>query len=394
LFHISNVSETKSPLGEQLGLAASSINLEDIDAYHRSVLRTVPDAMVVSDDQGIILSFSATAEVMFGYSEAEVVGQNVNMLMPQADGLAHDGFMKHYLDTGEARVIGSNRATMAKRHDGIDFPIEITLGEAQTARGRIFTGFIRDITERQRTERRLQDVQSELSHISRISAMDSLAAALAHELNQPLTAIANYMAGARDMVDKPDTESRQLVREAMSEAATQALRAGQIVRRLRDFISRGTNEKNVESLRHLVAEACALAQVSTDKVDVAVMLDDSVDLVLVDRIQIQQVLVNLLRIAIEAMQSSPRSRIEIRSHASPHGMVGVTVADSGPGIAPEISEHLFEPFRSDKFQGMGLGLSICRTIVESHGGHIWTDRSESGGAAFHFTLMSSSFVNA
>jgi len=388
------MEETKSSPGEQKGGSSRNIALDDNRSVIFSILRTISDAIIVSDVNGTILWFSHAAEKMFGYSEAQTVGQNVNMLMPKPDGEAHDGFMQRYIDTGVARVVGSSRVTMAKRHDGIDFPVEISLGEAETAHGRVFTGLVRDITERQRTERRLQDVQSELSHISRISAMDSLAAALAHEVNQPLTAIANYMAGARDMVDKPDMESRQLVREAMSEVATQALRAGQIVRRLRDFISRGTNEKNVESLRHLVTEACALAQASTDKVDVAVMLDDSVDQVLVDRIQIQQVLVNLLRNAIEAMQSSPRSRIEIRSHASPHGMVGVTVADSGPGIAPEISEHLFEPFRSDKFQGMGLGLSICRTIIEAHGGHIWTDRSESGGAAFHFTLMSSSFVDA
>lgn len=345
--------------------------------------------MIVIDVHGVILSFSTAAETMFGYAEAEVIGENVKMLMPRSDREAHDGYMTRYLTTGVPRIIGIGRVTTARRRDGSNFPIELSIGDAHTARGRVFTGFIRDLTERQRTERRLQDLQSELSHMSRISAMDSLAAALAHELSQPLTAIANYMEGARDLLDKPDAESRRMVREAMSEAAAQSLRAGQIVRRLRDFIARGTNEKNVESLARMVSEASALALTGIGKgsVELDIRLDDSVDMVLVDRIQIQQVLLNLIRNAVEAMQRSTRRRIEIRSHASPPGMVGVVVADSGPGIASEMIPSLFEPFRSSKEQGMGLGLSISRTIIEAHGGRIWTDRSEFGGAAFHFTLM-------
>ena len=378
-----------SDTAEPQGGSVSAAGFDASEAYHRSILDTVPEAMIVIDDQGIILLFSAAAEVMFGYSQADVIGRNVKLLMPHPDADAHDRYMQRYLDTGVPRIIGIGRLTTARRSDGSNFPIELAIGDALTARGRVFTGFIRDLTERQRTERRLHDLQSELTHISRVSAMNSLAAALAHELAQPLTAIANYMEGARDLIDNTDAESREMIREAMTEVAAQALRAGLIVKRLRDFISRGTNEKTVESMARLVSESCALALtgVGQGKFDVDIRLDESVDFVLVDRIQIQQVLLNLVRNAIEAMHRSPRRRIVIRSYPRPPGMVGVVVSDSGPGITAEIAEHLFEPFQSSKEKGMGLGLSISRTIIEAHDGRIWTDVSEFGGVAFHFTLM-------
>lgn len=358
-------------------------------AYHRSILATVPDAMIVTDAHGAILSFSAAAEAMFGYREAELVGQNVRVLMPGPDRDRHDGYMNRYLETGEARIIGIGRITQGRRRDGSSFPMELAIGDAMTPSGRVFTGFIRDLTERQATERRLQDLQSELTHISRISAMGSLASALAHELNQPLTAIANYMEGARSLLDGPlDDDAMAMLREAMAEATAQSLRAGEIVRRLRDFIARGETEKRVVSLRQLLTEASALALTGSGPMhlEVEMRLDGDHDAVLVDRIQIQQVVLNLIRNAAEAMARRPRRRLEVRSVAGPAGMVTVTVADSGPGISPEIAAHLFEPFRSGKADGMGLGLSISRTIIEGHGGRIWQEPSELGGAAFRFTL--------
>ena len=362
------------------------------EAYQRSILATVPDAMVVIDDHGAILSFSAAAERMFGYTEAEVRGRNVSSLMPSPDAERHDAYLARFLRTGHARIIGIGRVTTARRADGSTFPIELAIGDASTPEGRLFTGFIRDLTERQAADRRLRDLQAELSHMSRISAMGSLASALAHELNQPLTAIANYTEAARDLLEHPAPETIEMVREALSEAAGQSMRAGQIVRRLRDFIVRGDSEKRVESLRTLVAESSALSLVGSGErgIDTLVAIDDDADAVLVDRIQIQQVLLNLIRNATEAMQDSAMRRLEVTARTEARNMIEVTVADSGPGLDPDVAVHLFEPFRSTKDKGMGLGLSISRTIIEAQGGRIWATQSIYGGTAFHFTLMGAS----
>jgi two-component system sensor kinase FixL len=234
----------------------------------------------------------------------------------------------------------------------------------------------------------MQDLQSELAHVGRVSEMGTLASSLAHELNQPLTAVANYCEAARDLLDGPiEAETLDMVREAMNEAAAQTTRAGQIVRRLRDFMSHGESERRLESLPKLVAEANALALVGSREygIDVQVELDPNAGLVMVDRIQIQQVLVNLIRNAIDAMVDTPQRFLAIRSHASGE-LVRVTVEDTGSGIGDDVAAQLFQPFVTSKQTGMGIGLSICRTIVEAHGGRIWFEPGARGGTAFHFTL--------
>jgi two-component system sensor kinase FixL len=263
------------------------------------------------------------------------------------------------------------------------------VGEAQFHDQRVFTGFIQDLTEREATERELHNVQSELAHVSRVTDMGTLATSIAHELNQPLTAIANYVETARDMLENPDAETIALIREALDECARQSIRAGEIVRRLRDFMSRGDTERRVETLTRLISEANALALVGVREsgVDVEVRLDPEVDYVLVNRVQIQQVLLNLIRNAIEAMEDSPVRRLLIASKKSPDGMVQISVSDSGPGLAPEVAEKLFQPFVTTKPEGMGIGLSICQTIIAAHEGKIWAEPSQLGGAAFHFTLI-------
>jgi two-component system sensor kinase FixL len=361
----------------------------DAEAHLRSILATVPDAMVVIDEVGSIVSFSAAAEKLFGYAEAEVVGKNVKMLMPSPDRERHDRYLLNYRTTGKRKIIGIGRVTTALHRDGNTFPIELSIGEARIGEHRIFTGFIRDLTERQQTLLRLQDLQSELAHVGRLSEMGTLASSLAHELNQPLTAVASYCESARDLLQtEPDPETLAMVREAMDEAATQAIRAGQIVRRLRDFMSHGETERQVESLQRLINEAGALALVGSREhgIDVQVSLDPDADLVFVDRIQVQQVLVNLIRNAVDAMIDAPMRSLSIRTARTGDGNVELTVEDTGAGIGETIAPQLFQPFVTSKQTGMGIGLSICRTIVEAHGGRIWFDARESGGTAFHFTL--------
>ncbi len=358
------------------------------EALLLSILATVPDAMIVIDEAGIILSFSATAERLFGLAEDEAIGRSVNILMPESDRRQHDDYILRYLTTGQKRIIGIGRITIGQRRDGSTFPMELSVGEARTAHSRVFTGFIRDLTRRQATEVRLEEMQAELAHASRVSAMGTMASSLAHELNQPLTAVANYVEAARDLLELPNTENVAIVREALGDAATQAVRAGQIVRRLRDFIARGDTDKRVENLRGLINEANALALIGVAElgIDIRLDIDDRINGVLVDKVQVQQVLVNLIRNAVEALTGAPERRLTISAVPTEDRMVQVSVVDTGPGLDAEVESKLFRPFVSTKDAGMGLGLSICQTIIEAHNGTIWLDKPAGGGTAFRFTL--------
>jgi two-component system sensor kinase FixL len=357
------------------------------EAHVKSILDTVPEAMIVIDERGIMQSFSSAAERLFGYAAAEVIGQNVKLLMPSPYREGHDGYLERYLRTGERRIIGIGRVVVGERRDGSTFPMELAVGEMRSSNQRFFTGFIRDLTERQQTEARLQELQSELVHISRLTAMGEMASALAHELNQPLSAIANYMKGSRRLLENSTDDRSALLRDALDKAGDQALRAGQIIRRLRDFVARGESERRVESVKKLIEEASALALVGAKDQGVRVrfQFDPAVDLVLADKVQIQQVLLNLLRNAVEAMEGSEKRELII-STAADDDMVTISVADTGSGIAPEMASQLFQPFITNKRQGMGVGLSISRTIVEAHGGQIDVEPNPAGGTIFRFTL--------
>jgi two-component system sensor kinase FixL len=363
--------------------------LERRERHLQSILATVPDAMVVIDEHGIMISFSAAAERLFGYREEDVLGRNVSLLMPSPDRDRHDHYMQRYLETGVARIIGTGRIVTGLRADGSTFPMKLSVGEALTDEQRLFTGFVQDLTERKDFEARLEQMKSELIHVSRLSAMGTMASTLAHELNQPLTAIANYAEAAETVLDSPDAEDRAMLREIFADMAAQSLRAGSIVRRLRDFVSRGETAKTVEDLPKLINEASALALVGSRERGITAQFayDPDAGPVLVDRVQIQQVLINLMRNAMEAMDASPERRLSIATAVIDAETVQVSVADTGPGIPPEIEERLFEAFASTKSSGMGLGLSICRTIVEAHGGRIRARASEGGGTEFQFTLV-------
>jgi len=365
--------------------AADRVLLER-EAHLRSIFDTAPEAMIVINEKGIIQSYGASAERMFGWRPTEVIGRNVSMLMPPPFRDQHDGYLERYLATGEKRIIGIGRIVVGQRKDATTFPMELAVGEVRSEHGQFFTGFVRDLTEREESEARVQQLQAEVVHISRLSAMGEMASALAHELNQPLSAIANYLNGARRLLEREASGDPRAV-EAVDKAAEQALRAGDIIRRLRDFLARGEGERSVESLAKLVHEACGLALVGAKEagVDVRYQLDPHLDRVVVDRVQIQQVLVNLVRNALDAMQGEERRELVVSTKVD-GDMAVVSVADTGAGLDEVAAARLFQPFVTTKAQGMGVGLSISRTIVEAHGGRIWTEPNSGGGAIFRFSV--------
>jgi two-component system sensor kinase FixL len=358
------------------------------EAHLRSILETVPDAMVVIDEQARIQSFSATAVRLFDYQPDEVIGENVKILMPPPYRDQHDDYMLRYRNTGERRIIGVGRVVVGQRRDGSTFPMELAVGEMHSGGIRYFTGFIRDLTERQKTETRLQELQSELVHMSRFTALGEMASTLAHEINQPLTAITNYLKGCRRILERMEGDTVPMLRDAVNEAGEQALRAGQVIRHLREFVARGESERHIENLPKLIEEASALSLVGAKEqgIRVAFYFDPNASFVLADRIQIQQVLLNLIRNAIEAMQETERRELKVATRTVDESHVELSVEDTGPGLAPEVAAQLFQPFVTTKKHGMGVGLSICRTIVEAHGGKIWAESKPGEGTAFRFTL--------
>lgn len=378
-------------LGPVLGFIGERLLRESEESRTRqaqlqSILDTVPEAMIVIDERGIMRSFSITAERLFGWSAAEAIGRNVSILMPQPYRAEHDGYLDRYLSTGERRIIGIGRIVVGERKDGSTFPMELAVGEARVGVDRFFTGFVRDLTERRTQERRMQDLQSELVHVSRLTAMGEMASSLAHELNQPLSAITSYLRGAATLL-KADSVDTGRVREALDRSADQALRAGDIIKRLREFVAKGETQQSLENPGILLEEAAALALVGAKEQGVRVSLraDRELPDIVVDKIQIQQVALNLIRNAVEAMETTTRRDLTIavdRRGEYAH----FSVTDSGTGISPEIAEHLFQPFVTSKANGMGVGLSICRTIIEAHGGRISARPNAGGGTMFEFTV--------
>jgi two-component system, LuxR family, sensor kinase FixL len=349
----------------------------------------VPDGIIVIDEQGTIQSFSPAAERLFGFAPGEVVGHNVNMLMPSPYKDAHDDYLARYLRTGERRIIGIGRVVVGRRKSGETFPMELQVGEFRFAGGRAFTGFVRDLTEVQEAKRRIQDLQAELLHASRLSVMGQMASTMAHELNQPLTAVVNYLEAARHLLAGGGPEAAERVGGLMGRAVSQAERAGQVIRKLRQFVGKGETDRRIESLNKLVEEALALALVGARQsgVRVSLDLDRGLPPVLVDGVQIQQVVLNLVRNAVEAMEAVERRELTIATRTiAESGMAEVDVIDSGPGIAPELGERLFQPFVTTKKTGMGLGLSICREIVEAHRGRLTAEPNPAGGAIFRLGL--------
>lgn len=364
------------------------------------VIQTAPDAIVTIDDRGKVLSFSPAAERMFGYAQEEVVGRNVSCLMPAPQRKQHDGYLARYKATGEKRVIGIGRQVQAQRRNGEIFVAEIAVGERRSGGQHVFTGFIRDVTDRLEAERKAARLQRMLDRVSRIQMLGEMSTALAHEISQPLAAITSFARATGRVLGDPDakTDKAQIY---LDRIAKEALRAGEILKRMQQLVERGKADLRPEDINALMQESVALSNLQPDHAGYEIRFELAEDLppVLADRIQIQQVIINLLRNAAEAANGEDqddihvsttlfeaKKAINLRAKRNAADEVLVTIGDGGPGLAQEISDRLFEPFVTTKQDGLGIGLAVCRTIIKAHNGKIWAETNAEGGADFHFTL--------
>lgn len=354
----------------------------------QTIYEVSQDAIIVVDAHGLIRSFSRMAETVFGHSAAEVLGKNIKLIMPPYFADSHDGYMAHYMKTGERRIIGIGRVVTGMRKDGSTFPLELAIGEALVDGQSYFTGFVRDLTERQKTELRIHELQDELIHASRLASLGEISSMIAHEANQPLSAAATYLEVARELLMSQTPKVHEQGIQTLEQVAKQIQRVGDTIRRIREFAKKKQPEQRFEDINRIVEEAAAIASVGTKSHGIRTSYDLSTTLppVWVDRIQIQQVVMNLVRNSIDAMASSSQRELILRTRQVDDGRVEISVFDTGPGIPTADIERIFMPFISTKSDGTGLGLAICKSIVEAHGGKLLYKPNPDGGAIFRFTI--------
>jgi two-component system sensor kinase FixL len=361
-----------------------------IESLLLSVLDTAVDGIIIIDQDARILVYNQACERLFGYGAAEALGQNVRLIMPAEYSRYHDRYIADYLSTGRRKVIGIGREVKAQHRDGSVFPVELSVGEAMTSEGRRFIGIIHDLRQRYANEERVNQLQANMVHMARVSTMDEMGAALAHELNQPLTALMLYLQAVERACERPDSPSPipENVLAVLHKALREAERAGNIIQRMRQFVEKRNPQRRLVEINPLVEDALELTQFGTRPGSTRIKCNFEADLpqVLVDPVQIQQILVNLTRNALEAVKGRPKPEIAITTCRTENGVV-IRVEDNGPGIRAEAIPDLFKAFASSKNQGLGLGLAISKTIAQSHGGTLEVDPGGKGrGARFTLSL--------
>lgn len=368
------------------------------------IVETAPEGIIIADSTGEILSFSKAAERLFGYAEAEICGQNLSILMPDLHAHQHDEYMRRFLKTGTARIIGTGRNVIAIRADETTFVAHLEIGELKTVAEHLFVGFIRDTTAEMEAGDNARQLQRQLEQLGREHLVGEMSTALAHELNQPLTAIGNFAKAAARLLENDEGDLVK-ARSYLDQVVQQSLRTGEIVKKMRGLVERGQVVLKPDDINEIVRSSVRFGQTSIldELIEVSLVLTSDLPMVLVDRIQIQQVIINLLRNAREAVERMNGQRpdlqqeiatgkmpepslVEMKAQVSEDRYVMVTVSDTGPGVPCDMLQTIFDPMVTTKPDGFGVGLAICRSIIHAHGGHIWAKNNLQGGTDVHFTL--------
>jgi len=366
---------------------ASKQSRSDQDARLNSILNTAPEAIILVDEKGRIEFFSPGAMRLFGYEQDEIIHQQINDLIISPDGESQDVNLRQFLNDSSKGIISECHLVDGKRKDSSIFSMEICVGEIRVGGSLRFTCFIRDMTEMHGMQSRLADLQVELLRMSRMMAMGQMASALSHELNQPLSAVMNYVNAAHQMISEVDNPKVRVALEYIEKAIVQTSRTGQIIKHMRDYIEKGQSSRAYESLNNTIEEGIAVGLVGlmASHVEIEFAFDPDLPPVFIDKIQVEQVIVNLVRNSIEAMQDIPDPRLKISTTVAGGKYAVVTISDNGPGLAKEVVENLFTPFTTTKAEGMGMGLAICRSIMQSHEGTI-SAVSGTEGSSFSLQL--------
>jgi PAS domain S-box-containing protein len=369
--------------------------LKRSEARHRVVVETASDAVVSIDDNGVIILANPATKRIFGYGPEELIGKPLTVLMPGAMRKLHEKGYKRYLETGERHLNWQGTEVTALRANGEEFAAEVSFGEVVANHRKVFTGFIRDISDKKRAEEELRNSQAELARMTRVMSIGQLTASIAHEVSQPLSGIITNSSTCLRLL-KSDTPNIDSVLETVQRTIRDGKRASEVITRLRNLFSKKQIDIELFDLNDATREVMALLSDELQKNNVILKheFSDYLPTVRGDRVQIQQVILNLIRNASDAMvtvHDRPRQLLVRTEMDGSH--ITASVQDSGVGFSPEISKRLFESFFTTKREGMGIGLSVSRSIVEAHNGRLWAVQNDGPGATFAFSIPQDAGVN-
>jgi two-component system sensor kinase FixL len=372
-----------------LSVAIDVTKRKEAEELFRLVTEAAPSGILLANEEGRIVLVNAHLEALFGYKREELIGQMVEILVPDRFAAEYSAFRTAFLANPEQRAMGSGRELLARRKDGTEFPAEIGLNSIRTPQGLLVLASVVDISQRRQAAEELRRQREQINLLSRVSLLGEMTASLAHELNQPLSAIiTNANAGMRS-IDK-GKEDPGTLREILVDVEADGRRAHDIIRNVRNTVKKSDPTLRRINLNELVTKVAHIVRPDAVAYSCEVKTSLAKDLPLIegDPVQIQQVLVNLVSNALDAMRHTPpdRRKVEISTAGNGDNEVRLSVRDHGTGIRTEVHERLFDRFFTTKEQGLGMGLAIVRSIVESHGGDIQAENVADGGARFYFTL--------